>query len=55
MMAARRTPFLGEKSSPVQREPGTGSLSKRLFDKLLAVFQNLESSEKPVIANERHP
>jgi hypothetical protein len=55
MMAARRTPLLGEKSSPVQREPGTGNLSKSLFDKLLAVFQNLESSEKPVIANERHP
>jgi hypothetical protein len=25
------------------------------FDKLSAVFQNLNSSEKPVIANERHP
>ena len=25
------------------------------FDKLSAVFQNLKSSEKPVIANERHP
>ncbi|MEF2668594.1 MAG: hypothetical protein U0M99_09125 [Oscillospiraceae bacterium] len=28
---------------------------KSHFDKLRAVFQNLESSEKPVIANERHP
>jgi hypothetical protein len=31
------------------------SLSKKFFDKLRAVFQNFLSSEKPVIANERHP
>jgi len=30
-------------------------LSKNFFDKLRAVFQNFLSSEKPVIANERHP
>ena len=28
---------------------------KDFFDKLRAVFQNFLSSEKPVIANERHP
>ena len=28
---------------------------KSHFDKLRAVFQNFLSSEKPVIANERHP
>ena len=30
-------------------------VKKVFFDKLRAVFQNLKSSEKPVIANERHP
>ena len=30
-------------------------VKKFFFDKLNAVFQNLKSSEKPVIANERHP
>ena len=30
-------------------------VKKAFFDKLRAVFQNLKSPEKPVIANERHP
>mgnify|MGYP000682813012 CR=1 FL=1 len=33
----------------------TQLVKKDFFDKLRAVFQNLKSSEKPVIANERHP
>ena len=34
---------------------GNQLVKKVFFDKLRAVFQNLKSSEKPVIANERHP
>ena len=34
---------------------GASACQKSFFDKLSAVFQNLKSSEKPVIANERHP
>ena len=43
------------KQNTTPRQGCRVSLSKNLFDKLCAVFQNLKSSEKPVIANERHP
>jgi len=52
--------FLLRKKGPPER-PFWGNrrlqqlVKKVFFDKLLAVFQNLKSSEKPVIANERHP
>ena len=36
-------------------QPLPAACQKVFFDKLRAVFQNLKSSEKPVIANERHP
>jgi hypothetical protein len=41
---------------PGNREGSPVQLVKKVFfDKLCAVLQNLKSSEKPVIANERHP
>ena len=48
-----------EPRRPLQIAPSEkmvlSACQKSLFDKLRAVFQNLKSSEKPVIANERHP
>ena len=40
---------------PIQSRGICQLVKKIFFDKLCAVFQNLKSSEKPVIANERHP
>ena len=46
-----KTPVFGWKAS----ENGGELVKKGFFDKLSAVFQNLKSPEKLVIANERHP